>query len=64
MFYARAEATYDLSDPFDLIEFSLQLVDLVEDVAESCNLGVGHLYGIARSIVLRLRRPLGGLVEL
>lgn len=64
VFYAGTKAPDNLSNSLDLVELGLQLVDLVEDVAEACDFVVGHLDGVTRSIVLRLRRPFGGLVEL
>ena len=59
-----SEAPHNLSYPPDLIELILQLIDLTEDGSEAGDLGVGHLYRIASTVILGLRRYLCGAIKL
>lgn len=64
MFNTSAKPANDLSDSFDLFKFILKLVNLLEDSSEARDFVIGHLDGVAGSVVLRLRGSFGGLVEL
>jgi len=47
-----SESLDNLSNALDFGKFVLQLVDLSEDIVETCYLGVGHFNSIARAVVL------------
>lgn len=64
MFNTSAKPANDLSDSFDLFKLILKLVNLLEDCSEARDFVIGHLDGVAGSVVLRLRGSFGGLVEL
>lgn len=64
VFYTSTEPANNLSDSFNLFKLILKLVDLLEDGSEARDFVIGHLDGIAGSVVLRLRCSFGGLVEL
>lgn len=64
MLHASAKPTHDFPYPLDLVKLRFQLVNLVEDGAETSDLRICHLYRVARAVVLGLCRGLGGTIEL
>lgn len=64
LLHSSSKSTNNLSYPLDLVKLSLELIDLLQYCSEACDFIIGHLDGIFRSVVLRLRCSFGCLVEL
>lgn len=64
LFDSSSEAPNNLSYPPDLIELVLQLIDLAKDGSEAGDLGVGHLYRVAGTVILGLGSYFSSPVEL
>jgi hypothetical protein len=62
--HARLETFHNLANAAHLVELDLELVDFAQDLAEAGDFGVGYLDGVARAVVLDLRRDLCLLGEL
>lgn len=63
-FHSRSKSLDNLSNALDLGEFVLQLVNLSQDIVETCYLGIGHFNSIPCSVVLLGSSILSLLVQL